>query len=61
MMRKIGFTLLAAALLTPPAFATNEHVLRQGMGVEYELPANDPQIFSNIFLWSLKATCTISS
>jgi len=61
MMRKIGFTLLAAALLTPPAFATTEHILRQGLGIEYELPANDPQIFSNIFLWQVKATCIIIS
>ena len=62
MMRKIGFTLLCAGgLFTTNAFSTTYHTFRQGLAIEYELPVNDPQVFSNIFFWKLKATCTIIS
>jgi hypothetical protein len=37
------------------------HIFTQGVGIEYELPVNDPQVFSNIFFWTLKATCIIVS
>jgi hypothetical protein len=62
MMKKVGFTLLcASALASTSAFSTAYHQFAQGMAVEYELPANDPQVFSNIFFWKIKATCTIIS
>lgn len=62
MIRKIGFTLLCASgLLTTNAFSVTYHNFTQGLAVEYELPANDPQVFSNIFFWKIKATCTIIS
>lgn len=62
MTRKIGFTLLCASgLLSASAFATNYHTFQQGLAIEYELPANAPQVFSNIFFWKIKATCVIIS
>ncbi len=62
MIRKIGYTLLCGcSLFTTNAFSTTNHLLSQGLVIEYELPVNDPQIFSNIFFWTLKATCTIIS
>lgn len=62
MMRKIGFTLLCAGgLLTTNAFSTNYSTFRQGMAMEYELPANDPLVISNILFWQIKAVCVITS
>lgn len=62
MIRKIGFTLLCASgLLTTNVFATTYHTLRQGLAIEYELPANAPQVFSNIFFWRIIADCVIIS
>ena len=61
-MRKIGLGLLCGcSLVSSTAFSTTNHIFSQGMAVEYELPVNDPQVFSNIFFWTLKATCTILS
>lgn len=60
MIRKIGFNLLCAScLLSTNAFSTGYHSFAPGMSIEYELPINDPQVFSNIFFWELKASCTI--
>lgn len=62
MMRKLGISLLCASgLWATSAFSTTEHLFSQGLAIEYELPANDPQIFSNIFFWTIKANCTIIS
>ena len=62
MIRKIGFTLLCAGgLLTTQTFATTYHNFQKGLSIDYELPVNDPQVFSNIFFWQIKATCIISS
>ena len=33
----------------------------QGITVEYELKPNEPQVFSNIFFWTIKAVCTVIS
>ena len=61
-MRKIGFSLLCAGgLFTTNVFSTTYHTFTQGLAVEYILPVNEPQVFSNIFFWKLKATCTIIS
>lgn len=62
MMRKIGFTLLCAgSLLTTNAFSTTYSTFRQGLAMEYELPANDPLVISNILFWQIKAVCVITS
>ena len=61
-MRKIRIALLCVSnLLASNAFSSTEHLFSQGRAIEYELPSNDPQIFSNIFFWKIQATCTIIS
>ena len=61
-MRKFWLPFFCAlSFFTSNAFATTNHVFFQGLSVEYELPVNDPQIFSNIFFWTVKASCTIIS
>ena len=62
MMRKIGYTLLwASSLLTPTVFATTNHNFTQGLSIEYDFPVNEPQVFSNIFFWTIKASCVLTS
>ena len=61
-MRKIGISLLCAgSLFSTTALSVTNHTFSQGPTVEYELPPNDPQIFSNVFFWEIKASCTIIS
>jgi len=61
-MKKIKLALLcAASLLTTNAFSITNHEFSLGSSVQYELPPNDPQIFSNIFFWSIKAVCSVVS
>ncbi len=61
MMRKIGLFLIGSVLFSTNAFATTNHVFAPGLAIEYELPTNDPQVFSNVLFWTIKATCTIVS
>jgi len=62
MIRKIGLALLCTCCLyNTNSFSMENHIFTQGVGIEYELPVNDPQVFSNIFFWTLKATCIIVS
>lgn len=61
MLRKIGLTLLVAAgLFSANTFAATERTFSLASTYEFTLPPNVPQIFSNIFFWSVEATCTIS-
>lgn len=61
MIRKIGTMMLCMAVLfmAKTSLATTIHPLVQGVSVDYDLPSNDPQIFSNVFFWTVKASCTI--
>lgn len=62
MIRKIGLALLCTCgLYNTGSFSMENHIFTQGVAIEYELPVNDPQVFSNIFFWTLKATCVIVS
>lgn len=62
MIRKMGISLLCAgSLLATNVSALTQHEFKQGLTVEYELPPNDPQVFSNVFFWTVKATCTVIS
>lgn len=59
MLRKIGYSVLSAcALFCTDALATNYN-LAPAVTVEYDLPTNKPQVFSNYFFWTIKAVCTI--
>jgi len=59
-MRKLGL-LISAVLFSANAFSTTVHEFVPGLTLDYELPSNDPQVFSNVLFWTIKATCTIVS
>jgi hypothetical protein len=63
MLKKIGAALVCVSSLfcASHTFATTEHILKLGLSADYEFPPNQPQIFSNIFFWSVNATCTVTS
>jgi hypothetical protein len=48
-----------STLLATPALATNQHQLQITPSVDYELPSEEPQVFSNIFRWTINAECTV--
>jgi hypothetical protein len=61
MLQKIGCSLLCAgALFSAQALAMN-YSLTPGMNLKYALPPKEPLKFTNFLLWTIKATCTISS
>jgi hypothetical protein len=62
MIRKIGLTLLCATSLLASniCFAT-EHMMSQAATYEFPLPANEPQVFTNTFFWTIESKCTIKS
>jgi hypothetical protein len=40
----------------------SEHYLPTlGSSIEYTLPPQEPQVFTNVFYWVIKASCTITS
>ncbi|MCH9763529.1 MAG: hypothetical protein K0U24_04770 [Gammaproteobacteria bacterium] len=47
------------AFLSAPTQANNEHMLQLTPSVDYDLPANEPQAFTNVFRWTINAECTI--
>lgn len=60
MLRKIGTTLLCVgSLMSSYAFAST-HMLVKGMSMNLELPANEPQVFTNFLMWSISAKCLIN-
>lgn len=48
-------------LFASPTFAVTTHILNQGVGLDYELPPQDPQVLVNFMFAPIKATCTITS
>ena len=62
MLRKLGYSLLiASGMFSSTSFAMHNYNLQAGPAYEYELPSNDPVVFSNVFMWQIKANCTILS
>jgi len=54
--------LCLSALLATPALAINQYILQAGgPSIDYELPINEPQLFTNIFMWIINVDCTIIS
>lgn len=51
--------LMVSFFIATPVFASNQHVLQIGPYFDYLLPSNQPQIFSNIFRWTIYAECSI--
>ncbi len=48
-----------STLLAIPAFAVEETLLQAGASVDLQLKPNEPQVFSNVFRWTIDADCTI--
>lgn len=62
MIKKISVILFCAFYLLPGSLLAASHeIFVPGLTLEYELPVNVPQVFSNVFLWTVKGTCTIIS
>ncbi len=62
MLRTIGCALLlAGGMFSSQSFAIQNYTLQAGPAYDYELPSKDPVVFSNIFMWSIKASCSIMS
>lgn len=62
MLRKIGLTVLCAtALFSTNTFSATEHSFSLASNYEFILPPNVPQVFNNIFFWSIDANCSITS
>lgn len=47
------------AFLSAATHANNTHILQVTPSVDYDLPANEPQIMTNVFRWTINAECTI--
>lgn len=63
MFKKLGFSLLcAAATVTTTTYAlTQNHSLQKGVSIEFELPPNQAQLFTNYMFWPVEANCKIST
>ena len=62
MKHKISVFLLSlGCLFSTSIFSATQHIFQMGPTIEYELPVSDPQVFSNIFMWTVKASCIIKS
>lgn len=63
MFKKIGLTLLCVATtITTSTYAVaKNNVLQVGATLEYELPPNQAQTFSNYMFWEVEADCKIVS
>jgi hypothetical protein len=62
MLKKLGLGLLcAAASISTNAYSMVTHTLQVGATVEYELPANQPQLFINYMFWPIEVNCQITT
>ena len=44
-------------LLATPLLASTLYTFQTSPAVDYELPSNEPQVFSNVFRWAIHAEC----
>ncbi|MBI2786679.1 MAG: hypothetical protein HYX60_10450 [Legionella longbeachae] len=62
MFRKFGLGLLfITATLSSEAYSMVTHKLLKGVSMEYDLPTNDPQVFTNFWWGPVVANCTITT
>jgi hypothetical protein len=60
MFKKVLLSLsLAVSVIAAPVYALPEIYLGQANGVEFFLPPNESQIFTNVFMWTINANCEI--
>lgn len=50
---------LAVSVLATPVYALPEIYLGQSSGIEFVIPPNDAQVFTNVFMWTINANCEI--
>lgn len=60
MFKKVLLSIsLAVSAIAAPVYALPEIYLGQASGVEFILPPNESQIFTNVFMWTINANCEI--
>ena len=60
MFKKVLLSIsLAVSVIATPVYALPEIYLGQANGVEFILPPNESQIFTNVFMWTINANCEI--
>lgn len=59
MLRKVGLSLLCfTSLLCGNTFAAEINTLQaRSVSMEFDLPPNEPQNFTNYMFWSIEANC----
>lgn len=61
MLRKIGFSLLCAAVTLSTNVYSTTHSLQSGLSLEYILAPNKPETFINYMYWEIEANCKITT
>lgn len=61
MLRKIGLTLVCASGLVSTSIFASVHPLAPNVSVDWVFHPKIPETLSNVFFWTVKASCTISS
>jgi hypothetical protein len=61
MLKKIGFSLLCAGALFSTTTLAMTHELAPSVSIEYELVANQPEVFTNYTIFNVTAVCTVKS
>ncbi|MGC1182342.1 hypothetical protein [Legionella sp.] len=63
MLRKISFGLFCiAASLSTSSYSLEKSAMQlQNITIEYDLPSNQPQIFTNYLFWPIEANCKMST
>ena len=62
MLKKLGLTLfLTSGLLSTTHAVAEISDSHQGISIEFKLPPNEPQTFTNAAFWTITATCKIST
>jgi hypothetical protein len=61
MLRKIGLTLVIALGIVSTSALASVHPLAPNVSVEFEFKPNISEVLSNVFFWTIKASCTLNS
>lgn len=61
MLKKFKFGLLCAALLFSANCLAINYDLIPGVSLDYDIPPNKPLEFTNVWFWTITATCSAST
>lgn len=59
MLKRIGWGLLGLGMLVDAQTYAMVHQMKSAVSMDLELAPNEAQNYSNVFLWSISAQCTI--